>query len=145
MVENDSEEGILKAHELIRKTNAKMSEKFRNQANQKRKDEVVKINDLVYVRIEKTIPGTSVKLNPKWHGPFTVVKVLRNGSAYELQNPFEEDVVIRRAAEKVKRFVDRQELIDKFDTFYGTENDIWADFGTVGNTEKKNRPIMSNF
>ena len=123
LVENDSEEGILKAHELIRKTNAKMSEKFRNQANQKRKDEIVKINDLVYVRIEKTIPGTSVKLNPKWHGPFTVVKVLRNGSAYELQNPFEEDVVIRRAAEKVKRFVDRQELIDKFDTFYGTEND----------------------
>ena len=29
--------------------------------------------------------------------------------------------------------------------FYGTENVIWADFGPVGNTEKKIGPIMSNF
>ena len=30
--------------------------------------------------------------------------------------------------------------------FYGTEYDIWADFGPVGNTEKTSfGPIMSNF
>ena len=29
--------------------------------------------------------------------------------------------------------------------FYGTENEIWAGFGPVGNTEKKWGPIMSNF
>ena len=30
--------------------------------------------------------------------------------------------------------------------FFGTENVIWADFGPVGNTEKKmGGPIMSNF
>ena len=30
--------------------------------------------------------------------------------------------------------------------FYGTEYEIWADFGPVGNTEKKyGGPIMSNF
>ena len=30
--------------------------------------------------------------------------------------------------------------------FYGTEYEIWADFGPVGNTEKKSfGPIMSNF
>ena len=29
--------------------------------------------------------------------------------------------------------------------FYGTEYEIWADFGPVGSTEKKLGPIMSNF
>ena len=29
--------------------------------------------------------------------------------------------------------------------FYGTENEIWASFGPVGNTEKNWGPIMSNF
>ena len=29
--------------------------------------------------------------------------------------------------------------------FYGTEYDIWADFGPVGNTEKNWGPIMSSF
>ena len=29
--------------------------------------------------------------------------------------------------------------------FYETEYEIWADFGPVGNTEKKTGPIMSNF
>ena len=29
--------------------------------------------------------------------------------------------------------------------FYGTENEIWAGFGVVGNTEKKFGPIKSNF
>ena len=29
--------------------------------------------------------------------------------------------------------------------FYGTENEIWAGFGPVGNTEKKNGQIMSYF
>jgi hypothetical protein len=29
--------------------------------------------------------------------------------------------------------------------FYGTEIEIWAGFGPVGNTEKKIGPIMSNF
>ena len=30
--------------------------------------------------------------------------------------------------------------------FYGTENEIWAGFGPVGDTEKKNwGPIMTNF
>ena len=30
--------------------------------------------------------------------------------------------------------------------FYGTEYEIWAEFGPVGNTEKKRSgPIMSNF
>ena len=28
---------------------------------------------------------------------------------------------------------------------YGTEKVIWAGFGPVGKTEKKNWPIMSNF
>ena len=29
--------------------------------------------------------------------------------------------------------------------FYGTETEIWADFGPVSSTEKKFGPIMSNF
>ena len=28
--------------------------------------------------------------------------------------------------------------------FYGTEHEIWADFGPVGSTKKKMGPIMSN-
>jgi hypothetical protein len=29
--------------------------------------------------------------------------------------------------------------------FYGTEIEIWAGFGLVGNTEKRIEPIMSHF
>ena len=71
-----------------------MSEQFREYANKGRKEEKVNVNDLVYVQVEKTIPGTARKLNPKWYGPYTVIKVFRDGGAYLLQNPFDEDNVI---------------------------------------------------
>lgn len=117
-VEDDSEEGLLAAHNLIKETNSKMSSKFREVANRKRKDMTVQVNDLVWVKIERTIPGTSRKLNPRWAGPYTVVKVFRGGSSYELTNPFADGPPIRRAAEKIKKFVGRPELLTINDTDY---------------------------
>ena len=53
------------------------------------------------VKREKTIPGTSRKLNLKWTGPFRVVEVIRNGSAYILVNPVTGQR-LQRAADKLK-------------------------------------------
>ena len=127
VIENDSVEGVGAAHELIRRTNAKMSEQFRDYANKGRKEEKVNVNDLVYVQVEKTIPGTARKLNPKWYGPYTVIKVFRDGGAYLLQNPFDEDNVIKRAAEKVKRCVERDRLIEESESKYGEKSDDVVD------------------
>ena len=122
-IEDESGEGLSNAHRLIRETNAKMSAKFREVANSKRKNESVKVNDLVWVRSEKTIPGTARKLNPKWYGPYTVVEVIRNGSAYKLANPFEDAPLIRRAADKVKRYIGRAQLLTQIDAEYDDRHD----------------------
>ena len=77
--------------------------------------------------IEKTIPGTCTKLNPKWKGPYKVVEVIRDGHSYILEDPYTGKSV-QRAADKVKPFVSRSEIIpdpeeDHVDELYDVEEE----------------------
>ena len=111
LIENDSDDSLKVAHEAIRETSARMSKGYREKVNDHRKEECVKVGDLTWVRVEIPEPGTSRKLNPKWKGPYKVIEVIRGGAAYELVNPFDEEDTLRRAAEKVKRYIPRDLLI----------------------------------
>ncbi|KAG0714265.1 Transposon Tf2-9 polyprotein [Chionoecetes opilio] len=98
------------AHALIRETHQKMSRRYRDVANQKRKNQVVEVGALVWVRKETTIPGTCRKLNVKWDGVYRVVEVRLGGSVYVLENVFTEKQV-QRAAEQVKPYHGSEEWL----------------------------------
>ena len=90
-----------------------MSSKILEFANRGRYDERVEVDDLVWLLNEYQIPGTARKLNKKWVGPYKVEKVIREGAAYQLSNPFEpESNILSRAAEKIKRFHPESEFLD---------------------------------
>ena len=108
-VDGDKDE-IDIAHEIIRDTHLKMSRKYREVANRKRRNQAVSEGSLVWVKREVTQPGTSKKLNPKWEGPFKVVEVIREGSAYLLENLFTGQSV-QRTAEKVKPYCGSEEWL----------------------------------
>ena len=69
-----------KAHTAIQETHLQMARKYRTLANRGRKTQSVAEGSLVWVRNECVIPGTSRKLNPKWTGPFKVVKVFHDSA-----------------------------------------------------------------
>ena len=84
-----------------------MASMYRVSANHNRKSQRVDENTLVWVRNETVVPNTSRKLNPKWRGPYQVIRANRDGATYELRNTFDQ-TVITRAAEKVKHFVGQE-------------------------------------
>ena len=90
----------------------KQTKKYRDQANVKRRNQGLNLYDLAWVYQEAPLPGTAVKLNRKWEGPFRVVQVIDGGRAYELENMFE-GARFRRAAEKIKRYIARDEILGK--------------------------------
>lgn len=87
-----------------------MSQKVRDRANRNRKNERVEKDDLVWVRSENPIPGTSRKLNVKWIGPYKVSEVIRGGSAYKLLHLLE-NVTIQRAADKINKRYGQEEWL----------------------------------
>lgn len=71
------------------------------------------VGDLVLVLNEYQIPGTARKLNKKWIGPFKIERVIREGAAYTMSNPFNpEQNLLSRAAEKLKRFHPEVEFLE---------------------------------
>ena len=88
-----------------------MTRKYREVAKKrKRKNQAVSEGTLVWVRREVLLPGTSKKLNLKWDGPYKVVKVIRKGSAYVLENLFTGQKV-QRTAEKFKPYFGYEEWL----------------------------------
>jgi len=77
-----------------------------------RKNKPLAVGDLAWVYVEEPIPNTAAKLNRKWKGPFKVINVVDGGRAYKLENVFNGSIV-DRAAEKLKVFIDREEILAK--------------------------------
>ncbi len=102
-----SVKGINEAHAVVKETK-KMAWQYRTATNRARKKQEVNVGSLVWVKTEMTQPSTSRKLNRKRHGPYRVVKVICDVSAYVLQNMFE-GTEIQRAAGKVKPYCDSKE------------------------------------
>lgn len=95
---------------LIRETHEKMTRKYREVANRKRKDQKVDIGALVWVKRETTESGVCKKLCVRWDGPYQVVEVLREGGGYVVKDPFSGKMV-QRAAEKVKPYHSEEEYV----------------------------------
>ncbi len=95
---------------LIRETHEKMTRKYRNAANRKRKEQKVDIGALVWVKRETTESGVCKKLCVRWDGPYKVVEVLRGGGGYVVKDPFSGKMV-QRAAEKIKQFHSEEEYV----------------------------------
>ena len=110
IVNEERKEAVAVAQEVLKETAQSMARKFRDVANRKRKNEKVECGDLVWVRNETPLPGASVKLQPRWVGPYRVTEVIRDGGAYKLRNPLT-GTELQRAAEKVKPYYGREEWL----------------------------------
>ena len=111
----------LELKQKIKETIEAQTAIYRDRANIKRENSNrLKVGELAWVYVEEPIPGTAVKLNRKWKGPFKVVKVIGNGRAYELENCFD-GKLIQRAAGKLKLYIARKEVLDKIDETWLTE------------------------
>ena len=83
-------------------------------ANRKRRAEKVSVGSLVWVKSETPLPGTCTKLNAKWRGPYRVSEVIRDGQVYVVEDPYS-GKLLQRAAEKVKPYVSRSEIIPELE------------------------------
>ena len=99
---DDSSAEMLK--EIVIKAGKEAQKRSLDYANRKVRPRQVKLGDLVWVKVEKTMAHTSCKLNPKWMGPYKVCEILQEGLAYVMKDPFSERRV-QRAAHKVKPYI----------------------------------------
>ncbi len=104
------EDDISIARRVIKETQEKMTRKYREVANRKRKEQKVNSGALVWVKREVNEPGVCKKLCAKWNGPYKVVEVLRDGGGYKVEDPFTGQM-LQRAAEKVKTFGGSDEYV----------------------------------
>ncbi len=107
-IEEDPE--IERAREIILQTNQESSKRWLNKANVGRRDDKLEKDRLVWVKKEVKDPGVNRKLCKKWLGPYKIIEVLREGSAYVVENTFD-GVRIQRAAEKIKPYVGRDRIL----------------------------------
>ncbi len=98
------------AIEVVKQTNLQQSRKWRNRAYRGRQNQRVKKDQLVWVQKDYTTSLGDRKLGLKWVGPYKVKEVIREGSAYKLEDVFE-GVVIQRAADKVKPYVVQDNIL----------------------------------
>lgn len=99
---------------MIKDASVTSQRRYRAVANRKRKAEKVPIGSLVWVKSETTLPGTCSKLNAKWKGPYKVSEVIRDGQMYLVEDPYS-GKTIQRAAEKVKPYISRSEIIPELE------------------------------
>ena len=104
----------------IRETVKTQTDYYRNKANQSRGDDKLEVGDLAWIYKENHTPGTAVKMNRKWEGPYRVIQVIGEGRAYELVSTLS-DLVVRRAAGKLKRYIPRFEILDEIEESFLTE------------------------
>lgn len=133
--EDVNEDAIEKAHQVLRETHKTMARKYRQLANRNRKQQSVAVDDLVWVKRENTIPGTSRKLNEKWTGPWKVTKVVRGGAKYEVKDLFS-DLTIERTCDKVKPFRGREEWLIEPQEQIHVEPAIEMDYNARGMRER---------
>ena len=106
----DDETDIEVAHEVIRETNRERANRWRERANQGRKNQTLEVNDLVWVKRESVSSHVEKKLGIKWIGPYKIIEVIRNGGAYTLENTFD-GTRIQRAAEKIKKYIGQDRIL----------------------------------
>ena len=109
--------------DLLKKTAERMTKGYLANANSNRRNDTLGIGTYVWAFVEEPLPNTAAKLNQKWQGPYKIVHVVDNGRAYQLENIFD-GTLITRAAEKLKRYVERDQFLDRIEEqFFVEESD----------------------
>ncbi|MEL6803794.1 MAG: DDE-type integrase/transposase/recombinase, partial [Bacteroidota bacterium] len=104
IVSDNRDEALEKAHLVIQETSKKMQRAALKRANQRVKPkEPAHVGDLLWIHREVFGENVSKKIQCKWIGPYIVRKVLRDGQAYEVEDPFSGQSLVR-AADKVKHY-----------------------------------------
>lgn len=91
-----------------------MTSSYLERANESRKNMSLDVGTLVWIYIEDPLPGTAVKLNRKWKGPYKNTKVVDEGRAYGLEDLFD-GTTLRRAAGKLKKYIERESMLGTVD------------------------------
>ena len=119
----DDETDTSFALDVVRQTSQDNSRKWLRRANVGRREQMVEIGDLVWVRKEQFSSTMERKLGIKWIGPYKVTKVAQGGVSYVLENTFTGDT-IHRASDKIKRFVgDENYLVDMSEIVVPSDDD----------------------
>ena len=85
--------------------------KYNKVANRKnRKVDKLSVGDLVWVRCEKTLPGTCAKLNLKYTGPYRVTKVIGDHLSYEVMD-VQHEQTLRRTIDKLKPYISESYIV----------------------------------
>ena len=108
--------------ELLKETARRMTKGYLARGNSKRKNEQLRVGMYAWVKVEESLENVAVKLSPKWTGPYKIIHVVDDGRAYQLENVFDGSV-IKRAAEKLKIYVDRDDVLDELKEKYSVEDD----------------------
>ncbi len=103
-----TEDGVAEAYAIVKETHLKAARRYRNAANREQRNQSVIQSSLLWINNEFTVPGTSRKL--KCLGPFQVIEVIWDGSAYVLKNVFTSQKC-QWAADKVKPYYSEEEWI----------------------------------
>ena len=120
IVNPDSDTTKMRA--MISKASERSRARYRKIANRKKKKEKVGEGALVWVKAHRTTPNTSTKLNPKWRGPYKVVKRVHDGVAYVLENVFT-GVQIERAPDQVRVYVGDGDIVVQMEEQGGMVDD----------------------
>ncbi len=106
----DQDRNVEIAMEIVRRTNQKRANKWRERANIGRKNQRMEVNQLVWIKRDYTTSQSDKKLGVKWVGPYKVKERLKEGGVYILENVFD-GVEVQRAADKVKPYVGQDEIL----------------------------------
>ena len=113
-------EDRLDMKKILKETVQRSTQSYLKSANVKRKNELMGVGSYAWVYIEEPLPDTAVKLNRKWKGPYKIIDVVDGGRAYQLENVFD-GTIIKRAAGKLKEYVERSEILDSIEERYLNE------------------------
>ena len=82
----------------------------------------LRVGIYAWVQMEESLENAAVKLSPKWTGHYKIIHVVDDGRAYQLENMFDGSV-IKRAAGKLKIYVNRDDVLDELKEKYSVEDD----------------------
>ena len=108
--------------ELLKETVRRITKGYLARGNSKRKNEQLRVGMYAWVKVEEGLENVAVKLSPKWTAPYKIIHVVDDRIAYQLENVFDGSV-IKRAAEKLKIYVDRDDMLDELKEKYSVEDD----------------------
>jgi hypothetical protein len=101
------------------------------------------VGDKVGLIVESLPAGfKSLKLFPRFRGPFTVTKVMGDGHVLYLSDPFGQNLPVPISSHRVKSWLERSDMVEMMDSDHVTEDS--DEIGRKGLTRKSKRLLGSD-